>query len=50
MNISVDFSGDIIEQYSTPHRYYQNGIDVTWYVINERALPHSERFFEVTVR
>lgn len=35
---------------ATPYRYYQNGIDVTFEVMNGLALPHSVRFFEVTVR
>lgn len=37
-------------QYNTPHRYWQNGFDVTWYVFNKLPLPLSERFFEVTCR
>lgn len=31
-------------------RYYQNGHDVTWHVINGPPLPLSERFFLVEVR
>ena len=27
--------------------YYQNKIDVTWYVINNAPLPMSTRFFPV---
>lgn len=34
----------------TPVRYYQGGVDVTWYVMNGLSLPHSQRFFEVEVR
>jgi hypothetical protein len=33
-----------------PSRYYQNGHDVTWHVINGLPLPMSERFFPVEVR
>ena len=32
------------------HKYYQNGIDVTLYVLLKKPMPMSERFFEVTVR
>jgi hypothetical protein len=35
---------------ATPYRYYQNGIDVTWWIMNNLAPPMSERFFEVTCR
>jgi len=31
----------------TPYRYYQNGLDVTFCVMNNMPLPMSERFFEV---
>lgn len=31
----------------TTYRYYQNGLDVTWYVMNSQPLPMSERFYEV---
>lgn len=34
----------------TTVRYYQNGMDVTWYVMNEMELPLSERFYGVVVR
>jgi len=34
----------------TNSRYYQNGIDVTWYILNNIAPPISERFFEVICR
>lgn len=33
-----------------PARFYQNGHDVTWHVINGLPLPLSERFFPVEVR
>ncbi len=36
--------------WATQHRYYQNGFDVTWYVMNNLPMPLSERFFEVTCR
>jgi len=31
-------------------RYYQNGIDVTFYIENKLALPMSERFFPIVVK
>lgn len=34
----------------TKYRYWQNGLDVTWYILNNIAPPLSERFFEVTCR
>lgn len=34
----------------TTYRYYQNGQDVTYYVMNNLPLPSSERFFEVQCR
>lgn len=34
----------------TPYRYYQNGLDVTWYIMNKLTPPISERFFPVEVR
>lgn len=36
--------------YKTPYRYWQNGLDVTWYVMSNLPMPLSERFFEVTCR
>jgi len=35
---------------ATPYRYYQNGLDVTWYIMHNMAPPMSERFFEVVCR
>lgn len=35
---------------NTEIRYYQNGFDVTFYVMNELPMPVSERFFEVVVK
>lgn len=40
----------ITKEINTPYRYYQNGLDVTYYVMNQLALPMGERFFEVTCR
>jgi len=36
--------------WSTPYRYWQNGLDVTWYVMNNISPPLSERFFPVTCK
>lgn len=33
-----------------PYRYYQNGFDVTYYVMHQLPMPMSERFFEVVCR
>ncbi len=34
----------------SPYRYYQNGIDVTWYIMNNIEPPMSQRFFEVVCK
>ena len=34
----------------TKTRYYQNGLDVTWYVMNNQPMPLSERFYPVEVK
>ncbi len=34
----------------TKYRYYQAGLDVTWYVMNNLPMPQSERFFPVEVK
>lgn len=38
--------------YSSNARYYINGQDITWYVVNDLKIPaeYGERYFEIEVR
>ena len=41
----------LLGQYATPYRYYINGFDATWYIMNNIPVPFRwEGFFEVVVR
>lgn len=40
------------DQYATPYRYFLNGLDVTYWVMNEITPPGGwyNRFFEIEAR
>lgn len=38
--------------YASNSRYYINGQDITWYVVNKIKIPaeYGERFFEIEIK